>query len=78
MVVYVNDLIIIGSSIDLIQEEKYILWNTFEMTNLGLLHFCLDIEVCQQPNTIFMSEEKHAQSCYKSLEWNNIIPTKHQ
>jgi hypothetical protein len=57
MVVYVDDLIITGSSDDLVQEEKYSLCKPFDMNNLGLLHYCLAIEVWQQPNMISISSE---------------------
>jgi hypothetical protein len=60
MVVYVDDLIITSNSDDLIQEEKYNLCKSFDMTDLGLLHYCLGIEVWQQPNGIFISQAKYA------------------
>jgi hypothetical protein len=45
MVVYVDNLIITGSSDDLIQEEKDSLWKSFDIIDLGLLHYCLGIKV---------------------------------
>eukprot|EP00253_Pinus_taeda_P027594 PITA_27594 len=49
VVVYVDDLIIAGSSAPLILGIKQDLCNTFDMTNLGLLHYCLGVEVCSDP-----------------------------
>ena len=45
VVVYVDDLIITGSSAHLIHGIKQDLCRTFEMTDLGLLHYCLGVEV---------------------------------
>ena len=42
---YVDDLIIIGSSIELIEATKTTLSQTFEMKDLGEMHYCLGIEV---------------------------------
>jgi hypothetical protein len=55
MVVYVDDLIITSNDDELIREEKDNLCNSFDVTDLGLLHYCLGIEVWQQPNKIFIS-----------------------
>ena len=41
LVVYVDDLIITGSSTHLIVEIKQDPWKGFDVTNLGLLHYCL-------------------------------------
>lgn len=45
VVVYVDDLIITGSSTHLIHGIKHDLCNTFDMIDLGLLHYCLGVEV---------------------------------
>eukprot|EP00253_Pinus_taeda_P006391 PITA_06391 len=55
VVVYVDDLIITGSSAHLIHEIKQDLCRTFDMTDLGLLHYCLGIEVWQTENNISLS-----------------------
>lgn len=60
VVVYVNDLIITGSSTHLIHGIKQDLCNTFDMTDLGLLHYCLGVEVWQTENNIFLSQSKYA------------------
>eukprot|EP00253_Pinus_taeda_P033526 PITA_33526 len=61
VVVYVDDLIITGSSTHLINGIKRDLCNTFDMTDLGLLHYCLGVEVWQTEN-IFLSKSKYARS----------------
>ena len=45
LVIYVDDLIIIGSSTSLIQGIKQNLCQSFDMTDLGLMHYCLSVEV---------------------------------
>ena len=62
IVVYVDDLIITGSSTYLIAEIKQDLCSTFDMTDLGLLHYCLGIEVWQTEYSIFLSQSKYARS----------------
>lgn len=37
----------------------------FEMTNLGLLHYCLGIEVWKGPKSIFISQQKYATEILK-------------
>eukprot|EP00253_Pinus_taeda_P009300 PITA_09300 len=58
VVVYVDDLIITGSSTPLIHGIKQDLCSTFDMTDLGLLHYCLGVEVWQTENNIFLSQSK--------------------
>ena len=43
-VIYVDDLIIIGSSTSLIHGIKQSLCLSFDMTDLGLMHYCLGVE----------------------------------
>ena len=47
IILYVDDLIIIGNNEDQIQHTQEQLKFEFEMTALGLMHFCLGIEVWQ-------------------------------
>eukprot|EP00253_Pinus_taeda_P035347 PITA_35347 len=58
VVVYVDDLIITGSSAHLIDGIKQDLRRTFDMTDLRLLHYCLGVEVWQTENHIFLSQSK--------------------
>ena len=62
LVVYVDDLIITRSSEHLISDIKQDLCRTFDMTDLGLLHYCLGIEVWQTDNSIFLFQSKYARS----------------
>eukprot|EP00253_Pinus_taeda_P027609 PITA_27609 len=57
VVVYVDDLIITGSSTHLLHGIKQDLCNTFDMIDLGL-HYYLGVEVWQIENNIFLSQSK--------------------
>lgn len=62
LVVYVDDQIITRSSTNLIEEIKQNLCHSFDMTNLGHLHYCLGVEVCQTKGSNFISQSKYARS----------------
>jgi hypothetical protein len=56
---YVDDLVITGSNVNLILGLKKQLANTFEMIDLGLLHLFLGIQVLQMDDGIFISQPKY-------------------
>lgn len=62
LVIYVDDIIITGSEAHLIEEIKCNLCKAFDMTDLGLLHYCLGVEVWQTNGGIFISQSKYAHS----------------
>ena len=53
--VYVDDLILIGNKLDLNFRLKRRLADIFEMTNLGLLHFFLGLQVFPLSDGLFIS-----------------------
>ena len=55
LVVYVDDLLITRNNDDYIVFIKKELKKVFDMTDLGLLHYYLGIEVDQKPENIFIS-----------------------
>ena len=57
---YVGDLIIIGSSIVLIDAIKETLSQAFEMKDLGEIHYCLGIEAWSQTSRTLITQSKHA------------------
>ena len=67
IVLYVNDLLITGNDEDLIQQTRKALSTEFEMTDLGLLHYCLGIEVWQKSGEIFVSQQKYAKEILKAF-----------
>ena len=54
-----DDLLITGNNDDYIVSIKRELKKVFDMTDLGLLHYYLGIEVYQKPKHIFISEKKY-------------------
>ena len=58
LVVYVDDLLMIGKNEYYIASIKRYLNKCFEMTYLGHLHYYLGIEVTQHPKYIFISQRK--------------------
>ena len=59
--VYVDDLIVTGSSSDVIETFKTKMTQEFDMSNLGSLSSYLGIEVKQGKNFIFLSQTAYAQ-----------------
>lgn len=64
---YVNDLIFTGNDEHLVQQFKKDMMSTYEMSDLGLLHYFLEIEVSQTENGIFISQKKYAENILKKL-----------
>jgi hypothetical protein len=60
-------MIIIGSEEDAITWIKSNMSREFDMTDLGLLHYCLGVEVWQTGSNIFFSQEKYARSLLDKL-----------
>lgn len=61
VVVYVDDLLVTGSSLSLICEFKEEMEARFEMSNLGKLTYYLGIEVDQQDGAIVLRQERYAE-----------------
>lgn len=57
---YVDDMIYVGSSSSLINEFKVYMKKKFEMSDLGMLHYFLGLEVKQVEDGIFVSQRKYA------------------
>jgi len=55
LVLYVNNIFLIGSEPMMI-ECKRELASEFEMKDLGIMHYFLDLEVWQRPREIFLSQ----------------------
>ena len=72
---YVDDIIYTSSSNSLVAEFKSHMKNKFEMTDLGLLHFFLGLEVCQTDGGIFISQKKYAKDLLKKFGMINCKPT---
>jgi hypothetical protein len=60
LVIYVDDLIIIGDSDVNISDLKKLLKQKFEMKELGKLHYFLNIEVIQSLKGIWLLQKQYA------------------
>lgn len=56
---YVDDLIYMSNSDVLLNEFKRLMMNEFEMTDLGMIHYFLGLEIKQCDAGIFVSQEKY-------------------
>ena len=68
--VYVDDLLITGSKVELIEEFKMSMAAKFDMTDLGLLSYYLGIEVLQYEGGITIKQEAYTK---KILEETSMI-----
>eukprot|EP00253_Pinus_taeda_P008579 PITA_08579 len=59
LVVYVDDVLMTGNNESYIASIKKELGKSFEMTDLGHVHYYLGIEVTQHPKSIFLSQKKY-------------------
>ena len=75
LVVYVDDLLITDNNDDYVVFIKKELQKVFDMTDWGLLHYCLGIEVDQKPKYIFISQKKYIGyllSKFEMLDCNSV------
>ncbi|XP_068657940.1 uncharacterized mitochondrial protein AtMg00810-like [Aristolochia californica] len=76
VVLYVGDLVITGDHEDNIVKTREWLSQEFDMTDLGLLHYYLGIEVWQKSYHIFISQERYARellSTFGMTESNPVV-----
>ena len=62
---YVDDIIYMGSSHSIVVEFKSSMMSRFEMTDLGLLHYLLGLEVKQEEDGVFVTQKKYASNLLK-------------
>ena len=68
---YVDDMIYMGSSESIVAEFKDCMMKKFEMSDLGLLHYFLGLEVKQGVDGIFISQRKYAMDLLKKFNMVN-------
>ncbi|KAG5254074.1 Retrovirus-related polyprotein from transposon [Salix suchowensis] len=64
---YVDDLLITGSNIKLIDEFKGEIMKIFKMTDLGLMTYFLGMEIKQEDNEVFICQRKYAKEILKKF-----------
>lgn len=60
LLIYVDDLLITGSSVSMINELKMLLHQNFKMKDLGVLKYFLGIEVMRLNKGIILNQRKYA------------------
>ncbi|GJZ39769.1 zinc finger, CCHC-type containing protein [Tanacetum coccineum] len=74
--VYVDDIIVTGSSEKQIQEFKVRMNSIFEMSDLGKLNYYLGIEVKQEENGIIIKQESYARKILEEAGMSKCNPAK--
>ncbi|XP_019093242.1 PREDICTED: uncharacterized protein LOC109129447 [Camelina sativa] len=75
VLVYVDDLIITGSSIHVVNKLKHYLSSCFHMKNLGVLRYFLDLEVARSPSGIYLCQRKYALDIIAETGLLGVRPT---
>ncbi|KAK4385580.1 Retrovirus-related Pol polyprotein from transposon RE2 [Sesamum angolense] len=65
---YVDDLIYTGNNEKMIQDFKENMMKTFEMRDLGIMHFFLGIEINQEKEEIFICQRKYTETLLKKFK----------
>jgi hypothetical protein len=71
---YVDDLIFTGDCAAMFSEFKKSMMNEFEMTDLGLMHYFLGIEVMQLDAGIFISQRKYVGEILSRFQMKDCNP----
>ena len=66
---YVDDLLVTGSNLELVQQFKDQMMKVFEMTDLGEMSYFLGIEILQSDQGIFISQQNYAKQVLKNSTW---------
>ena len=75
IVLYVDDLLIIVSSISVIAMVKTTLHDRFSMIDMGLLHYFLGLEISQSNSGINITQSKYANDLLVRFKMTNCKPT---
>lgn len=71
---YVDDLIFTGNDGFMLKEFKKSMMVEFEMSDLGMMHYFLGIEVVQSANGIFISQKKYVQDILDRFRMKDCNP----
>ncbi|XP_016648285.1 PREDICTED: uncharacterized mitochondrial protein AtMg00810-like [Prunus mume] len=73
LLVYVDDIVIIGSDLEAIFAVQTLLHSTFHMKDLGQLTYFLGLEIHHQPHGLFLHQHKYNQDLVQlTPSWNLI------
>ena len=72
---YVDNLLVTGNNVGLVNEFKVEMKQVLEMTDLGEMTYFLGIEVHQQQHDIFICQKKYAKEILKKFRMEECKPT---
>jgi hypothetical protein len=75
LLLYVDDLILTGSDSKLLNHVKTNIKMKFEMTDLGVFHYFLGLQVLQTNEGNFLSHSKYAGDLLRHFHMDNCKPT---
>ncbi|XP_023747686.1 uncharacterized mitochondrial protein AtMg00810-like [Lactuca sativa] len=75
LLLYVDDIILTGSSPLLLSHITSVLSSEFSMSSLGDLHYFLGISVTRTSDGMFLSQQNYAQEILKQALMQNCKPT---
>ena len=73
LVLYIDDLIITGNDLLLVEQIKAALCQRFEMADLGTLHFFLGLEIQQTPG-IFIFQQRYVLELLEKFQMRDARP----
>ncbi|PKU61453.1 Retrovirus-related Pol polyprotein from transposon TNT 1-94 [Dendrobium catenatum] len=72
--IYVDDLLITGNDESAIQQLLLVLRSTFALKQLGVISLFLGIQVIQQPDGIFLTQQHHAEKILRETNLQDSKP----
>jgi len=75
LAIYVDDLFVTGTNLNMIKRFKFEMSKNFEMSDLGRLTYYLGIEVKQEESGITINQEAYARRILKEAGLHNCNPT---
>ena len=72
---YVDDLVVTGTSPNIISKFKEAMGTKFDMTDLGVLTYYLGIEVYQRKEEIIITQDGYAKKVLKDAGMTDCNPT---
>ncbi|XP_057990694.1 uncharacterized mitochondrial protein AtMg00810-like [Hevea brasiliensis] len=72
--IYVDDMLVTGSKIELIQKFKYEMEKVFEMTDLGVMKYFLGMEVMQPNDGFFICQQKYMSDILHRFKMQDCKP----
>jgi len=71
---YVDDLLIFGTSLDVVHDAKHFLAFNFDMKDLGETNIILGIKILRDNNCITLSQSHYVEKILKKFEHFDMLP----